>query len=99
MLNFNTANSTISVVNFGNAGYIATGRGFATRRIPFYKLYSAFDSPIKDGLYLALRLIVITMFFKGYVVYFWLVCVAFVFSPVIFNPFQFHFKEFIVNYL
>ncbi|KAI9323289.1 1,3-beta-glucan synthase [Dichotomocladium elegans] len=94
------ANSVLSNLSFGGAQYIATGRGFATSRIPFSVLYSRFANP---SIYFGAR----TMFMLGFVtlslwmphlLYFWITVGSLVISPFVFNPHQFVLSEFIVDY-
>ncbi|KAI7886509.1 glycosyltransferase family 48 protein [Lichtheimia hyalospora FSU 10163] len=94
------ANSVLSNLSFGGARYIATGRGFATSRLPFSVLYSRFANP---SVYFGAR----TMFMLGFVtltlwmphlLYFWFTVGSLVISPFVFNPHQFVLSEFIVDY-
>ncbi|KAJ3410387.1 1,3-beta-D-glucan synthase [Chytridiales sp. JEL 0842] len=78
-------------LNFGRAGYIASGRGFATARNPFHQLYTAFAEP---SIYLGMRLflilasVTIIMGF-GHLAFFW-----FMILPL----FQFKLDEFVLDY-
>ncbi|CAG8508650.1 1690_t:CDS:2 [Acaulospora colombiana] len=94
------ANSIITNLSFGGARYIATGRGFATARIPFSILYSRFAGP---SIYFGMRILLILLFITmtmwiPHLIYFWVSVVALSISPFIFNPHQFSFTEFLVDY-
>ncbi|KAJ7598333.1 glycosyl transferase [Mycena floridula] len=52
--------SILSNLTFGGARYIATGRGFATSRIPFSILFSRFAGP---GIYLGVRTLLMLLEF------------------------------------
>ncbi|KAL7412625.1 glucan synthase [Mrakia frigida] len=92
--------SILSNLNFGGARYIATGRGFATTRINFSILYSRFAGPsIYLGLRLALMMLyVTTAFWMNWFIYFWVSTLALSISPFLFNPHQFSFSDFIIDY-
>ncbi|KAJ7598264.1 1,3-beta-glucan synthase component-domain-containing protein [Mycena floridula] len=92
--------SILSNLTFGGARYIATGRGFATSRIPFSILFSRFAGP---GIYLGVRtllmlLYVTLMLWTPYLIYFWISIVSLCVAPFIFNPHQFVFTDFMVDY-
>ncbi|KAF8935959.1 1,3-beta-D-glucan synthase [Dissophora ornata] len=93
-------NSILTNLSFGGARYIATGRGFATTRTPFALLYSRFAGP---SLYLGMRTLLMLIFasltmWVPHLVYFWVSVLALVISPFIFNPHQFSFTEFLLDY-
>lgn len=93
-------NSILTNLNYGGARYIATGRGFATTRIPFSILYSRFAVP---AIYFGARIFIMLLFasmtiWMPHLIYFWLTVVALIFSPFIFNPNQFAFTDFLVDY-
>ncbi|KAF9962526.1 1,3-beta-D-glucan synthase [Mortierella alpina] len=93
-------NSILTNLSFGGARYIATGRGFATTRTPFALLYSRFAGP---SLYLGMRTLVMLIFasltmWVPHLIYFWVSVLALVISPFIFNPHQFSFTEFLLDY-
>ncbi|KAG0202903.1 1,3-beta-D-glucan synthase [Mortierella sp. GBA30] len=93
-------NSILTNLSFGGARYIATGRGFATTRTPFALLYSRFAGP---SLYLGMRTLVMLIFasltmWVPHLIYFWVSVLALVISPFIFNPHQFAFTEFLIDY-
>ncbi|KAK9768395.1 1,3-beta-D-glucan synthase [Basidiobolus ranarum] len=94
------ANSIISNLSFGGARYIGTGRGFATTRIPFSILYSRFaNSSIYFGMriFLLLLFLSLSMWMPHYI-YFWYSVIALTISPFFFNPHQFGFSDFILDY-
>jgi len=87
-------------MTFGGARYIATGRGFATARIPFGVLYSRFATP---ALYLGARMLLFQLFATatiwGYwLTYFWASLIALITSPFLFNPHQFAWNDFFIDY-
>lgn len=93
-------NSIVTNLTFGGARYIATGRGFATARIPFSILYSRFAGP---SMYLGIRTLLMLLYvtltiWVPHLIYFWVTVIALVISPFIFNPHQFSFTDFMVDY-
>jgi 1,3-beta-glucan synthase len=75
-------------LNFGRAGYIASGRGFATARNPFYQLYTAFAEP---SIYLGLRLFLILTSVThimgfSHLAFFWFMVIPLMVAPFLFNP-------------
>jgi len=94
------ANSLQNNLSYGGARYIGTGRGFATARIPFGVLYSRFAS---QSIYMGSRLLLMLLFGTitvwGYwLTYFWVSCTALVISPFLFNPHQFSWADFFIDY-
>lgn len=94
------ANSLHQDLSFGGARYIGTGRGFATARIPFGVLYSRFAGP---SIYLGARLLMMLLFatltvWGVYLVYFWVSLLAFCICPFLFNPHQFAWNDFFIDY-
>ena len=94
------ANSLSQDLSFGGARYIGTGRGFATARIPFGVLYSRFAGP---AIYLGARLLLMLLFatatvWQASLVYFWVSLFAFCLSPFLFNPHQFAWNDFFIDY-
>lgn len=94
------ANSILTNLSFGGARYIATGRGFATTRTPFAILYSRFAGP---SLYLGMRTLIMLIFasltmWVPHLIYFWVTVLALVISPFLFNPHQFAFTDFLLDY-
>jgi 1,3-beta-glucan synthase len=92
--------SILSNLNFGGARYIATGRGFATTRISFSILYSRFAGP---SIYLGIRTVIILLFatltvWTWYMIYFWVTVMSLIIAPFLFNPHQFSFADFIIDY-
>lgn len=94
------ANSILQDLSFGGARYIGTGRGFATARIPFGVLYSRFAGP---SIYLGARLLFMLLFatvtvWGVWLVYFWVSLLALMVCPFIFNPHQFSWNDFFIDY-
>ncbi|KAI1826602.1 1,3-beta-glucan synthase component FKS1 [Xylaria intraflava] len=94
------ANSVTQDLSFGGARYIGTGRGFATARIPFGVLYSRFAGPC---IYMGSRLLLSLLFasltvWQGALIYFWLSLLALVICPFLYNPHQFAWNDFFIDY-
>lgn len=94
------ANSVQQDLSFGGARYIATGRGFATARIPFSVLYARFAGP---SIYFGARLLMLLLFatvtvWQGALVYFWVSLFGLTVSPFIYNPHQFSWTDFFIDY-
>jgi 1,3-beta-glucan synthase len=94
------ANSVQQDLSFGGARYIGTGRGFATARIPFGVLYSRFAGP---SIYFGARLLMILLFatltvWQAALTYFWVSLLALVISPFLYNPHQFAWNDFFIDY-
>ncbi|EGS22242.1 1,3-beta-glucan synthase component-like protein [Thermochaetoides thermophila DSM 1495] len=94
------ANSVQADITFGGARYIGTGRGFATARIPFGVLYSRFAGP---SIYFGARLCMMLLFatltvWQVALVYFWVSLLALVISPFLYNPHQFAWTDFFIDY-
>jgi len=100
---FSTQISSHSIMNnltFGGARYIATGRGFATTRIYFSILFSRFAGP---SIYLGMRTLLMLLYvtlslWTPYLLYFWVSILAMCIAPFWFNPHQFVFSDFIIDY-
>lgn len=94
------ANSLQNNLSYGGARYIGTGRGFATARIPFGILYSRFAGPsIYFGARALMMLLFSTITFWGsWLIYFWLSLTALCVSPFVFNPHQFSWNDFFIDY-
>ncbi len=94
------ANAIEQDISYGGARYIGTGRGFATSRIPFGVLYSRFAG---NSIYLGFRLLVILLFtsvtiWQAGLTYFWISVLALTISPFLFNPHQFAWGDFFIDY-
>lgn len=94
------ANSVSQDLSFGGARYIGTGRGFATARIPFGVLYSRFAGP---SIYFGARMMMMLLFatvtiWQAALVYFWVTLLALVVSPYLYNPHQFSWNDFFIDY-
>ena len=92
--------SILSNLTFGGARYIATGRGFATARTQFSILYSRFAGP---SIYLGMRTLIMLLYVTiamwiPHLIYFWVTTLALCLAPFIFNPHQFSFSDFIIDY-
>jgi 1,3-beta-glucan synthase len=90
----------LSNLTFGGARYIATGRGFATRRISFTILYSRFAGP---SIYMGMRNLLLLLYASlaiwiPHLIYFWFSILSLCVAPFIFNPHQFSFTDFIIDY-
>jgi 1,3-beta-glucan synthase len=94
------ANSVQQDLSFGGARYIGTGRGFATARIPFGVLFSRFAGP---AIYLGARSLMMLLFatitvWQPALLYFWITLMAMCLSPFIYNPHQFAWNDFFIDY-
>ena len=94
------ANSLHTDISFGGARYIGTGRGFATARIPFGILYSRFAGP---SIYIGARSLMMLLFatctvWGPWLIYFWASLLALCVSPFLFNPHQFSWDDFFIDY-
>ncbi|GLB34966.1 putative 1,3-beta-glucan synthase subunit FKS1 [Lyophyllum shimeji] len=92
--------SILSNLTFGGARYIATGRGFATTRINFSILYSRFAGP---SIYMGMRNLLLLLYASiaiwiPHLIYFWLSVLSLCIAPFLFNPHQFSFADFIIDY-
>jgi len=90
----------LSNLSFGGARYIATGRGFATTRIQFSILYSRFAGP---SIYMGMRNLLLLLYatmsiWIPHLIYFWFSILALCIAPFVFNPHQFSFPDFIIDY-
>lgn len=90
----------IDNITLGGAKYVATGRGFATARQPFTKLYSQYASlSIYHGVKVFFSLVFATLaMWQPLVLWFWITCVLMCLAPFLFNPHQFSFLEFLLDY-
>ncbi|CAK9438724.1 uncharacterized protein LODBEIA_P29480 [Lodderomyces beijingensis] len=85
---------------FGEASYIATGRGFAISRVSFAVLYTRYaDLSIYYGGEILL-VVILGMLTVGRTALLWFVItiVSLCFAPFLFNPHQFNFIDFFVDY-
>lgn len=92
--------SILSNLTFGGARYIATGRGFATTRLSFSILYSRFAGP---SIYLGARTLILLLYVTmtlwiPHLIYFWASVLALCIAPFLFNPHQFSFADFVIDY-
>lgn len=94
------SHSIITNLTFGGARYIATGRGFATTRQTFALLYSRFAGP---SIYSGMRALLMCFYatlavWMPHLIYFWISLVALCVAPFLFNPHEFSFSDFIIDY-
>lgn len=94
------ANAVHQNLSFGGARYIGTGRGFATARIPFGVLYSRFAGP---SIYVGARSLLMLLFatsttWTPALIWFWVSLFALTISPFLFNPHQFAWYDFFIDY-
>lgn len=94
------ANSLHQNMSFGGARYIGTGRGFATARMPFGILFSRFAGP---SIYLGARLLLMLLFgsmtvWGAWLIYFWVSLLSLCIAPFLFNPHQFAWSDFFIDY-
>ena len=87
----------------GSSNYISTGRGFATKRLPFHQLLSNFyHSSIITGILFALNIATLCSTvigpMYGFMLFFGFVAISLIISPFFFNPRQFRFVDFILDY-
>lgn len=87
-------------ITFGDAKYIPTGRGFAITRLDFHDLYSRFAvSSIYSGSMVFLMLLFATLsIWQPALLWFWITVISLCLAPFIFNPHQFSFTNFFVDY-
>ncbi|KAF2001016.1 glycosyltransferase family 48 protein [Amniculicola lignicola CBS 123094] len=94
------ANALHTDLSFGGARYIGTGRGFATARIPFGILYSRFAGP---SIYIGARSLMMLLFatltvWGPWYIYFWISLLSLCLAPFLFNPHQFSWDDFFIDY-
>ncbi|KAK7014870.1 glycosyltransferase family 48 protein [Favolaschia claudopus] len=92
--------SILSNLTFGGARYIATGRGFATTRMSFSILYSRFAGP---SIYMGMRNLLLLLYatmsiWIPHLIYFWLSVLSLCIAPFLFNPHQFSYADFMIDY-
>ncbi|QLG72951.1 hypothetical protein HG535_0E00350 [Zygotorulaspora mrakii] len=94
------SNALVGDITFGDAKYIPTGRGFAISRISFSILYSRFvNTAIYSGIQVFLMLIFgIVSMWQPALLWFWITVISMCFAPFIFNPHQFAFSDFFIDY-
>lgn len=94
------AHSLLTDLSFGGARYIGTGRGFAFTRIPFSVLYSRFAGP---AIYFGARSFAMLLFatlsmWNAALLWFWISLFAMCESPFLYNPHQFAWTDFFLDY-
>lgn len=92
--------SILTNLTFGGARYISTGRGFATSRMSFSVLFSRFAGP---SIYLGMRTLILLLYvtltlWTPFLLYFWVSISSLCVAPFLFNPHQFAFSDFIIDY-
>lgn len=94
------AQSLVHDLSIGGAKYISTGRGFATSRVSFTLLYTRFAGPsIYFGALSVLLLTYISItVWRVCLLWFWVTSIALCFAPFLYNPHQFSFFEFFLDY-
>ena len=90
----------LSDLTVGGARYISTGRGFATARIPFSILYSRFAG---SAIYMGARSMIMLLFstiahWQAPLLWFWGSLCSLMWAPFIFNPHQFSWEDFFLDY-
>ena len=88
-------------LSMGGSAYVSTGRGFATSRIPFYQLFTAFSkSSIQLGFRMGLTLgcVSLALGLSGYLAFFWMIAISLCLAPFLFNPHMFDRAEFFMDY-
>lgn len=95
------AHSLVRDLTVGGAQYIATGRGFATRREKFTEIFSRFGYvSLRPGIFYVLLLTYLSIHLWGLAyIYFWITILGFVVSPFLYNPNQLQFDAFFIDYL
>lgn len=94
------AHSLLTDLAFGGARYISTGRGVATARIPFSVLYSRFAG---DSIYFGARAFMMLIYstismWQAALLWFYITLAAMCVSPFWFNPHQFAWMDFFIDY-
>ncbi|CUM65580.1 uncharacterized protein PRCAT00003227001 [Priceomyces carsonii] len=87
-------------ITFGGAKYISTGRGFATSRLSFTVLYSKYATiSIYPGatVFLIILFATLTMW-QPSILWFWITFISMCLAPFIFNPHQFSWGRFFLDY-
>lgn len=94
------SNALATDVTFGDAKYIPTGRGFAITRLDFHDLYTRFAvSSIYSGSMVFLMLLFATLsIWQPALLWFWITVISLCLAPFVFNPHQFSFTNFFVDY-
>ncbi|KAL7748483.1 1,3-beta-D-glucan synthase [Sorochytrium milnesiophthora] len=99
------AYSLLSSFRTKNARYMYTGRSVSTSRTPFVDLYAAF-APVSVyfGLRAATLLLFVTMivtpgpYYLTQVGFLWFIVLSLILSPFLFNPHQFAYRSFVLDY-
>lgn len=87
-------------MNIGGAKYMATGRGLAISRVSFVKLYPNFYPEIISGCRATFILLFSSLvIWKVEYLWFWATSISLCLCPFLYNPHQYAFTEFFVDYL
>lgn len=94
------ARSLSDNIAFGGAKYVATGRGFAISRVRFTALYSRYASQsIYGGAIMFMMVLFATLsMWQPSILWFWISVLSLCLGPFIFNPHQFSFQLFFLDY-
>lgn len=94
------AHSLSSDISIGGARYLATGRGFATIRVPFATLYSRFAvESLYYGSICGLLIFYCSLsMWKLQLLYFWITILGLLICPFLYNPNQFSWNDFFLDY-
>lgn len=92
--------SLVSDISVGGARYLATGRGFATIRVPFVTLYSRFAvESLYYGIICGLLVLYCSMsMWITLLLYFWMSVFGLLICPFLYNPNQFSWNDFFLDY-
>ncbi|KAI5968724.1 GSL2 [Candida margitis] len=92
--------SLASDISIGGARYLATGRGFATIRVPFVTLYSRFAvESLYYGIICGLLILYCSMsMWITSLLYFWMSVIGLLICPFLYNPNQFSWNDFFLDY-
>lgn len=94
------ATALTSNMEIGGAQYISSGRGFAMARVPFCEQYSKFaTTSMYSGAYLFIVMLFTTMtMWQPAILWFWITTTSLCLAPFLFNPHQYAFSEFFLDY-
>lgn len=95
------AHALVRDLTVGGAQYVATGRGFATKREKFTDIFSRFGYvSLKSGvLYILLLVFISIHLWSPAFIYFWITIIGLVVSPFLYNPNQLQVDAFFLDYL
>lgn len=92
--------SLMENITLGGAKYISSGRGLATTRLAFSDQYSRFATiSIYSGAYIFMALLFASIsMWQPALLWFWVTTISLCLAPFIFNPHQFAWSEFFIDY-